>query len=225
MPSPARPPVPAAHDLDAAVAIGRRIRVLREERGISLTALARAAGIGKATLSGLENGTRNPTLETLYAVTAQLGVPLGTVLAGPAHAPLVLAGATGTPVVPDRAAGTTAVSTGAANTPVVHGAAVRATLLEAFTEAGATYELYRMSVVPGATQVSPAHRAGVTEHVTVFTGVLRAGPVDAPLTAAAGGHLRWTSDVPHCYTAVGDEEVTASLLLRYPRDQQAAPPG
>lgn len=191
MPSSARPPAPTAQDVDAgAVPIGRRVRLLREERGFSLSALARSAGIGKATLSGLENGTRNPTLETLYAVTAQLGVPLGAVLAGPASA------------------------------PAVRGAAVRATLLEVFTEAGATYELYRMSVVPGATQVSPAHRAGVTEHVTVFTGVLRAGPVDAPLTAAAGGHLRWTSDVPHCYAAVGDEEVTASLLLRYPRARE-----
>ncbi|WP_449061707.1 helix-turn-helix domain-containing protein [Planomonospora algeriensis] len=56
--------------------VGRRIRGLREERGLSLSELARRAGIGKATLSGLENGTRNPTLETLWAVTAQLGVPL-----------------------------------------------------------------------------------------------------------------------------------------------------
>ncbi|WBB78030.1 helix-turn-helix domain-containing protein [Micromonospora sp. WMMD882] len=180
--SAAPPPAPESET----AAIGRRVRALREEQGVSLSALARSAGIGKATLSGLENGVRNPTLETLYAVTAQLGVPLGAVLAGPASA------------------------------PSVRGAAVRATLLEVFTEAGATYELYRMSVVPGATQLSPAHRPGVTEHVTVFTGVLRAGPVDAPSTVAAGGYLRWTSDVPHCYAAVGDEEVTASLLLRYP---------
>ena len=56
-------------DLDPA---GRpRLRALREERGISLSTLARLAGVGKATLSGLENGTRNPTLETLYAVTAR----------------------------------------------------------------------------------------------------------------------------------------------------------
>lgn len=167
--------------------IGTRVRGLREEKGISLSALARLAGVGKATLSGLENGTRNPTLETLYAVTAQLGVPLTAVLAEPAVA------------------------------PTVHGAAVHATVLEVFTDADATYELYRMRVTPGAGQLSPAHQPGVTEHVTVFSGILRAGPADAPSTAAAGGYLRWDSDVPHSYAAVGDEEVTASLLLRYPR--------
>ena len=64
-------------------AVGRRVRALREDRGLSLSALARLAGVGKATLSGLENGTRNPTLETLYAITAQLGVPLAAVLSCP----------------------------------------------------------------------------------------------------------------------------------------------
>ncbi|MFU8872256.1 helix-turn-helix domain-containing protein [Micromonospora sp. SL4-19] len=180
---PDRDRTPAA----GAEAVGRRVRALREERGMSLSTLARSAGVGKATLSGLENGTRNPTLETLYAVTARLGVPLTAVLSAPAAA------------------------------PTVSGAAVSATLLEVFTDTDATYELYRMRVVPGPGQLSPAHQPGVTEHVTVFAGVLRAGPVDAPLTAAAGGHLRWTSDVPHSYAAVGDEEVHASLLLRYPR--------
>ncbi|SBT50552.1 helix-turn-helix domain-containing protein [Micromonospora auratinigra] len=171
----------------SAEAVGRRVRALREERELSLSALARLAGIGKATLSGLENGTRNPTLETLYAVTAQLGVPLTAVLSGPAE------------------------------TPTVRGTAVGATLLEVFHDADATYELYRMRVSPGPAQLSPAHQAGVTEHVTVFSGVLRAGPVDAPRTAGPGEYLRWDSDVPHSYAAVGDEQVRASLLLRYPR--------
>ncbi|MEU6021096.1 XRE family transcriptional regulator [Micromonospora sp. NPDC047134] len=177
---------PGAAEADPA-AIGRRVRALREARGISLSALARQAGVGKATLSGLENGLRNPTLETLYAITAHLGVPLAAVLSE------------------------------ATSEPTVRGAAVSATLLEVFEDSEVTYELYRMRVAPGPGQLSPAHQAGVTEHVTVFTGALRAGPVDAPLTATAGGHLRWTSDVPHMYAAVGDEEVTASLLLRYPR--------
>ncbi|MDW3845272.1 XRE family transcriptional regulator [Micromonospora sp. BRA006-A] len=167
--------------------VGRRIRSLRTERGVSLSELARLAGVGKATLSGLENGVRNPRLETLYAITAQLGVPLTAVLATPDHA------------------------------PTVRGAAVGATLLEVFDDRAATYELYRMRVAPGPAQLSPAHSSGVTEHVTVFSGVLRAGPVDAPLTAGPGGYLRWTSDVPHTYAAVGEEEVHASLLLRYPR--------
>ena len=49
------------------IAVGARIRALRTERGLSLSALAAAAGIGKGSLSELETGRRNPTLDTLYA--------------------------------------------------------------------------------------------------------------------------------------------------------------
>ncbi|MCL8025241.1 helix-turn-helix domain-containing protein [Nocardioides bruguierae] len=55
---------------------GARVRALRTERGLSLSALAAAAGVGKATLSQLESGQRNPTLDTLYALAGPLGVPL-----------------------------------------------------------------------------------------------------------------------------------------------------
>ena len=60
--------------------VGRRVRELRERRSMSLSELARRAAVGKATLSGLEAGTRNPTLDTLHAVAAALELPLTTLL-------------------------------------------------------------------------------------------------------------------------------------------------
>ncbi|KQW45187.1 hypothetical protein ASC77_20660 [Nocardioides sp. Root1257] len=60
--------------------MGARIRALRAERGISLSALASAAGIGKGSLSELETGRRNPTLDTLYALAGPLGVPLASLV-------------------------------------------------------------------------------------------------------------------------------------------------
>lgn len=65
---------------DRLSAVGRRIRELREGQGVSLSALAARAGIGKGTLSELETGQRNPTLETLYALAAPLRVPLAVLL-------------------------------------------------------------------------------------------------------------------------------------------------
>jgi transcriptional regulator with XRE-family HTH domain len=61
-------------------AAGARIRALRSARGLSLSTLAARAGIGKGSLSELEAGRRNPTLETLYAVAGPLGVPLVALL-------------------------------------------------------------------------------------------------------------------------------------------------
>jgi transcriptional regulator with XRE-family HTH domain len=175
----------------ADAAVGERLRRMREARGFSLSALARAAGIGKATLSGLEHGTRNPTLETLYAVAGALGVPLTALVLKPGDPPAA------------------AVD--------VRGAAVTATLLEVFDEPGATFELFWMRVRPGVAQHSPAHARGVTEHITVYGGVLRAGPEDAPLAAGPGEHVTFAADVPHVYQAGGPDEVVANLLIRSPR--------
>jgi transcriptional regulator with XRE-family HTH domain len=76
-------PVPAN---DLARLVGERLRAARRERGLSLGALAEAAGIGKGSLSEIENGIRNPTLSTLYALAGALGVPLAALLAGQAGA-------------------------------------------------------------------------------------------------------------------------------------------
>lgn len=60
--------------------VGRRLRALRTERGLSLSELARRADLGKGTLSELETGQRNPTLDTLFAVTSALRLPLSAAL-------------------------------------------------------------------------------------------------------------------------------------------------
>ena len=78
--------MPTAAELSADV--GRRLRALRTERGLSLSELARRAGLGKGTLSELETGRRNPTLDTLFAVTSALRLPLSAALPdGPAAPP------------------------------------------------------------------------------------------------------------------------------------------
>ena len=66
---------------DLARLVGERLRAARHDRGLSVAALAEAAGIGKGSLSEIENGVRNPTLSTLYALADTLGVPLATLLA------------------------------------------------------------------------------------------------------------------------------------------------
>lgn len=73
---------------DVAAQVGQRLRALRTERGLSLSELARRAGLGKGTLSELEHGQRNPTLDTLFALTRALRLPLSAALpAGPQAEP------------------------------------------------------------------------------------------------------------------------------------------
>jgi transcriptional regulator with XRE-family HTH domain len=71
---------------DLARRVGERLRTARHDRGWSVAALAGAAGIGKGSLSEIENGIRNPTLSTLYALAGALGLPLSSLLANQAGA-------------------------------------------------------------------------------------------------------------------------------------------
>jgi transcriptional regulator with XRE-family HTH domain len=68
-------------DVALALLVGERIRTTRTAQTVSLSRLAATAGIGKGSLSEIEQGSRNPTLGTLYALARALGVPLSWLLA------------------------------------------------------------------------------------------------------------------------------------------------
>ncbi|MEU0489039.1 helix-turn-helix domain-containing protein [Nocardiopsis sp. NPDC006139] len=173
--------------MELAVRVGLRLRELRGRRGLSLSELARRSGVGKGTLSELESGRRNPTLETLYALTTALGEPLGSVL-GP---------------VAERSE--------------ISGRTVDAVLIDRFEDGAATTETYRLRIRAGAVQESPPHVPGTTERLIVLSGTARAGAASAPLELGPGEHGCWTSDVPHVYSAPhGDVEAVLVVRYPVP---------
>jgi transcriptional regulator with XRE-family HTH domain len=69
-------------------ASGASIRRLREDAGLTLTAVAAAAGIDRRFLARIESGDRTPGLETHVAVLAVLGADL-SVRAFPSTGPVI----------------------------------------------------------------------------------------------------------------------------------------
>src|ERR1700736_6640553 len=63
--------------------IAASLRRERHRSGLSLTEVARRAGIAKSTLSQLESGTGNPSLETLWALCVALDAPFSRLLDPP----------------------------------------------------------------------------------------------------------------------------------------------
>ena len=57
--------------------LGRHLKNLRQDKGVSLSQLAAGAGIAKSNLSRLEQGNGNPTLDTIWRLAKQLDVPFG----------------------------------------------------------------------------------------------------------------------------------------------------
>lgn len=64
--------------------VGARLKRLRRQRGMTLTALAAAAGISKSTSSRLETGQRRPSLELLLPLAQVYRVPLDDLVGAPA---------------------------------------------------------------------------------------------------------------------------------------------
>src|SRR5262249_37553672 len=67
----------------AAAHVAGNVRLLRARQGLSLGQLAARADMSKGTLSKLETGAANPTLETLATLAAALSVPLHELFAAP----------------------------------------------------------------------------------------------------------------------------------------------
>ncbi|MFE9762968.1 helix-turn-helix domain-containing protein [Streptomyces sp. NPDC005808] len=157
--------------------VGLRLRELREAQGLTLSELARRSRIGKGTLSELESGRRNPTLETLYAVTTAMKVPLSAALSD------------------------------LASSAQISGDAVDAVLVERFEADASVAETYRVRIRAGKRQESAPHATGTTEHIIVFAGTARVGALGAPALIGPGMHGSWAADLGHLYEAPwGDVE-------------------
>lgn len=55
--------------------VGKNMRLLREARGLSQEAFADLCGLHRTYLSGVERGTRNPTLAVIERIARALQVP------------------------------------------------------------------------------------------------------------------------------------------------------
>jgi transcriptional regulator with XRE-family HTH domain len=56
------------------VALGRAVRAIREQRGISQVELAEASGFRQSWISSVEHGRRNPSWNNVVRLAAGLGV-------------------------------------------------------------------------------------------------------------------------------------------------------
>lgn len=171
--------------------IAAAIRRERDRAGLSLTELAKRAGLAKSTLSQLESGSGNPNLETLWALGVALGVPVSRLIDPPR------------PVVRLIRAG---------EGPVARSGEVgyAATLL-ASCPPGARRDLYRVEADPGAAKISEPHMPGTIEHLVISTGRALAGPSEEPVELGPGDYLAYPGDAPHVFEAL--EPGTSGMIV------------
>ena len=172
------PRTPQASMANLAAALRRE----RQRSGLSLSEVARRAQVSKSTLSQLEAGVGNPSLETLWALCVALDTPFARLFDEPKpRVQLIRAG----------------------DGPTV--AASEADYLAVILAAcppGARRDIYRIQAEPGSERVSDPHMPGVIEHVVLCAGRARVGLVDEPLDLAPGDYTAYPGDVPHVFRAL-----------------------
>lgn len=180
--------------------VARNVRLLREQRGMSLAELARQAGLAKQTLSTIEQGTGNPTVDTLFSVAEALGVPVTRLVAEREQVMVVQRG--------DDVAWRQHGGYESRSLDHVYGSGV--------------IENYLLRILPAAGddagEPSAPHPVGTLEHLYVISGRVRVGPVDYAVELSTGDFVRYPADRPHLYESL-DGESLVHVVVSVPRVQ------
>ena len=142
---------------DAVQPIARNLRRWRQTRELTLSALAEQAGVAKSTVSLIERGQGNPSLDTVWSLAAALGVPFASLFHDepPANDVSVVREDDGAVVAIDRAG------------LDVGGLVVRHMLTRT---GGELIEIYTLALDKGAVRHAQAHIEGLFEHIAVAAG-------------------------------------------------------
>lgn len=156
--------------------LGPRLRAARQERGWTLDDLAGRAGMSASTLSRLESGKRQASLELLLPLTRQLGVRIDDLLAQP---------------TPD---------------PRVHRRTIRrdGMIIAPLTREESEVHAYKMTYLPDAPDRSAQSHEGY-EWLYVLSGQLRLVLADREHVLSQGEAAEFDTRVPHAVRAVGDK--------------------
>jgi len=163
----------------------------RQRTGLSLAEIARRAGIAKSTLSQLEAGNGNPSLETLWSLCVALDIPFARLLEPQEQKTQVIRRGEGTKVVAEQA----------------HYQAI----LLAACPPGARRDIYLLLTQPGADRISQPHPPGSVEHIIVTQGKAMVGLTEAPEELGEGDYICYPADQAHIFKAL--EPDTQAILV------------
>lgn len=163
----------------------------RQRSGFSLAEIARRAGIAKSTLSQLEAGQGNPSLETLWALCVALNIPFARLMEPQQNKTQVIRRGEGAAVVAE-VANYTAV-------------------LLASCPPGARRDIYLLTTQPGADRISQPHSPGSVEHIIITQGRARVGLIEEPAELNAGDYMYYPADQMHIFCAL--EPDTLAVLV------------
>lgn len=181
--------------------LAQSVRAHRESRGFSLGTLSQMAGISKTSLSKIETGQGNPSLEVLNRIANALNVPVGA-LFGEEKLPQVYIIRRGVGQVVTSDSGLSS------RTLLVDGRSHRMSIYEVHLPAQAIYR-----ALP--------HLPGTQEFLFCLEGDIRLGPEEQEVHLQPGDAICFAADLPHTYSSISGAK--ALLVMQYPPAQGILP--
>jgi transcriptional regulator with XRE-family HTH domain len=190
---------------DVAASLGRNVRALRQQRRMTIDALAAASGVSRGTVIQIETARGNPSISTLVHLAEALRVGVTSLVDGDASPRVVVRRADQAVPLWSSAEGSTAVFRIGTDPPDV-------------------VELWDWTLLPGDAFDGEAHPVGTREVLSVLRGRLglRVGSVEHEL--GEGDTVLFEAHVPHRYSGAGDEPVRLTMVVLQPGDSGLVPP-
>ena len=172
-------------------------------REMTLSALAEQAGVAKSTVSLIERGQGNPSIDTVWALATALGVPFTSLFHDEPAANDVS-------VVRENDGSVIAVEDAGLD---AEGLVVRHMLTRT---GGALIEIYTLLLDEGAVRHAQPHAAGLFEHITVAAGTIEISTDSFKEVVGKGDLISFRADRPHTYRVI-EGPVRLVSVHEYPR--------
>jgi transcriptional regulator with XRE-family HTH domain len=199
---PAAPSVEQAHpdgSPDLAPVVGKNLRRLRTQRGLSLERLAQASSVSRAMLGQVELGKSAPTINVLWKIARALNVTFSAL------------------IDPGSDGGATLLRRADSKLLTSHDGRFTSRALFPFDEPRRV-EFYELRLAPGAVESAPAHPAGTTENLVVNAGTLVIEVGREKHQLGEGDSIQFQADVEHVYRNPGTSAALVYLVMTYARD-------
>ena len=170
---------------------------------MTLSALAERAGVAKSTVSLIERGQGNPSIDTVSALASALGVPFASIFHDDSPADeMTLVREHDSPVIAVEQAGLEG-----------DGLVIRHLLTRT---GGALIEIYTLVLEHGAVRHADAHVTGLFEHITVVAGSMEISSDSFSEVLNRGDLISFRADRAHSYRVI-DGPVRLVSIHEYPR--------
>ena len=183
--------------MDVTGMVASNLKSLREERKLSLDAVAKLTGVSKSMIGQIERGEVNPTISVLWKIANGLKISFSALLEKPAQQMQVIKAGDFRPLVE--------CGGGFINHP-----------LFPFDER-TRFETYRLEILPGVRFESEPQLTGTEEYLTVFTGTIQLVVDGASCALKQGDSVRFQADVSHSYENTGEALAEVFLVIYYAR--------